>query len=512
MKRGFCAGTVILLFLVVLGAEAVRAKSLYDDFSGTHIDSGKWEYREYVREVDPVAGKLVSKIGNPSVSGYFYSGTAFQNPESVSAIECEITVVATKLDAGNRADSTARIEGHFYNTEFFGGATGEIGAAVGIGDNGNGLEAYWWVIQYLNDNLTDWDTIGSGTLIPPGRLTHGIPYTVKIEYDGANRFQFAVDGETRSFVGPSRTRAAVKPQKFLVTGTGTSSASASGTGYVSALFDNVYINNEAIPYDTFDSAPLDQTKWQGLEVVRELSGGKLCMNVLGKDTKNFIGTTLKDNPAYLEAKVTVKSSSWMRPGASGTAGIIGRYYNDSRGPDSGEKYNGHEGNVSARNRIGIDPNNNFKAGAEIYRYNDANQSTWTRLFSQDFSTPISFDTPYTLSIEFTGSEFIFKCNNETTSYQVTTDTYEPYNKDRSLESKVYADPGESGYIKADFDDVCTSGAGDASGGGGDGGGGGGCFISTAANGSPMAPLALPGLIFLGIIMAIISGKRVSTKR
>jgi hypothetical protein len=512
MKKGFCAGTVIVLFfMVVMGAEAVVAKSLYDDFSGAYIDAGKWEYRELVREVDPVAGKLVSKIGNPSVSGSFWNGTDFQNPESVSAIECEITVVATKLDTGNGAFSTARIEGDFYNTEFFGGATGEIRAVVGIGDQGNGLEAYWQVLEYLNDNLTDWDIIGSGTLIPAGRLTHGMPYTVKIKYDGTNRFQFTVDGETQSVVGPSRTRAAVKPLKGLLTGTGTSSGSASGTGYVSALFDDVYINNGAIPYDTFDSASLDQTKWQGLEVVRELSGGKLRMNVLAKDSDYTIGNSLKDNPAYLEAKVTVKSGSWVSAGTHGIAGIVGGYYNDTRGPDSGDEYYGYEGNVAAQNWIEFDHNNNLKAGSAVIRCDDANRSTWTRLFSQEFSTPISFDTPYTLSIEFTGSEFIFKCNDETTSYQVTTATYEPYDKDRSLESKVDADPGESGYMKADFDDVYTNGSGDASGGGGDGGGGGGCFISTAANGFPVAPLALPGLIFLGIIMAISSGKRVSTK-
>jgi hypothetical protein len=184
MKKGFCAGTfLVLFFMVVMGPEAVGAKTLYDDFSGACIDGAKWDYyRELVREVDPVTGKLVSKIGNPCTPGSFANSTRFQDPESINAIECEITVVATNLDAGNKAFSRARIEGYFYNTEFFGGATGEIGAAVGIEDNGNGLEAYW-LVEYLNDNLTDDEIIGSGTLIPPGRLIHGMPYTVKIEYD-----------------------------------------------------------------------------------------------------------------------------------------------------------------------------------------------------------------------------------------------------------------------------------------------------------------------------------------
>ena len=363
MKKGFCAGTfLVLFFMVVMGPEAVGAKTLYDDFSGTYIDCAKWYYyRELVREVDPVAGKLVSKIGNPCTPGSFDNNTRFQDPGSINAIECEITVVETNLDAGNKVFSTARIEGHFYNTEFFGGATGEIAAAVGIGDDGNGLEAYWQVLEYLNDNLTDSKIIGSGTLLPPGRVKYGTPYTVKIEYDGANRFQFTVDGETQSFTGPSRRRAAVKPCKGLLTRTG--SGSASGTAYVSALFDNVYINNMAVPYDTFDSAPLDQTKWHGLEIASEQSGGKLRMNMQTENTITGIFFYLKERPDYLEAKVTVKSGSWVSPGVEGRAEIAGTYYNDSRGPGSGEEYNGDEGNVGAWNWIEIDYNGNLKAVA-----------------------------------------------------------------------------------------------------------------------------------------------------
>ncbi len=156
--------------------------------------------------------------------------------------------------------------------------------------------------------------------------------------------------------------------------------------------------------------------------------------------------------------------------------------------------------MGAWNWIEIDHNGNLKAVASVERY----QSTtpWiTDLFRQDFSTPISFDTPYVLSTEFTGSKFIFKCNNETACYEVTTNTYEPYYESwwlrqsslQSLQSTLSAWSGGSGYLKVDFDDVYTGGSGDASGGGDDGGGGGCCFISTAANGSPMAPLGLPGL-------------------
>ena len=78
----------------------------------------------------------------------------------------------------------------------------------------------------------------------------------------------------------------------------------------------------------------------------------------------------------------------------------------------------------------------------------------TSLFYQEFATP-AFDTSYTLSIEFTGSTFIFKCNDETYQYDITTPMYPPSEQYRELKSRVYADPGESGYMRANFDDVYT---------------------------------------------------------
>ena len=68
MKQIFSISTALVLFSIfIVGTEAFGAKSLYDDFSGTYIDSQKWEHREFVREV--VGGKLVSKIGNASGNG-----------------------------------------------------------------------------------------------------------------------------------------------------------------------------------------------------------------------------------------------------------------------------------------------------------------------------------------------------------------------------------------------------------------------------------------------------------
>ena len=180
MKQTFSISIALVLFSIfIVGTEAFGAKSLYDDFSGTYIDSQKWEHREFVREV--VGGKLVSKIGNASGNGYFRNRTPFQNPESITDIECEITVVKTNLETGSQPSSFVRIDGFFYNTQFSGGVTGDIWAGVFIGDRGNGgLEAFWSVDEALDDDLTNWENKGSGTLIGPGSLNYITSYTTKI--------------------------------------------------------------------------------------------------------------------------------------------------------------------------------------------------------------------------------------------------------------------------------------------------------------------------------------------
>lgn len=453
MKRTFTISMTLVIFSIfIVGAEAFGAKSLYDDFSVIYIDSQKWEKREFVREV--VEGKLVSKIGNTSGTGSFRNRTQFQNPGSINTIECKLTVAATNLDTGNSPLSTARILGFFYNTQATGRATGDVLAAFYIGDRGSGLEAFWWVGEALDDDLTNFEEKGSGTLIDPGTLNYGTAYTAKIEYDGANQFTFTVDGVSYTFAtGPARQQAAVTEFKALATRI--VSDGGSGIGYVSALFDDVYTDGTL--YDDFSTAPLDQTKWQDLEFVREISSGKIRLNVQAEGSRT--DATLKPNDqttAYLETKVLIESGSQVSTGARGIARIAGWYYNDSRGPGSGHDYNEYEGDVWVSNQISLDDSNNLTAYCSLSRMDT--YDTWgpsTSLFYQEFATP-AFDTSYTLSIEFTGLAVIFKCNNEIYQYDITTPTYPPYEgQHRQLRSRVYADPGESGYIKANFDDVYT---------------------------------------------------------
>jgi len=482
MTRNLGVKVILILFsMIFIRAEASSARSLYDDFTGTHINNQKWYNREFVREV--VAGRLVSKIGNASGTGTFRNMTEFQDPASIDTIACDITVVETDLDTGIYPRSFARIEGFFYNTKGTGGAKGDIWAAVVIGDRGDGLEAWLEVQEFLDDDMTSWDTT-TRMLIGPGAIAYNAAYPTKIAYDGARGFEFTVGTWNGSFTGPRRKRPAVTQIKTLTTGI--NAESGSGTGYVSALFDDVYINNETEVYDDFATAPLDPTRWPDLESVTEISDGKVRLNVQadGSETSAILYAT-DQTSSYLEARVTVESGSSVSPGATGAARVGGYYYNESRGSGSGQDYNQYEGNVWGDVRIELDNDNNLKARAIVVRSDDANESTWTFRFDQDFTTSIAFDTAYALSIEFTGSGFIFKCGDESVDYQVSTDTYEPYGKSRTLSSKLYAKSGQEGYVKAGFDEVYTAvgatGTTDST------ISGDGCFIATAAYGSPIEP-------------------------
>ncbi len=469
MKRNFYLCLLLgVTFALIINTQAFAASSLYDDFSGNLIDGSKWKDVDLVREV--AVGNLVSKIANNTSTTNARNNTSFQNPSSIEDIECDITIVEVNLDTGTDNSSFARISGRFYNTLLNPGTEqGDVWGGVHIGNKGSGLEVWWEVFESLDAGGDTWEEKGSGTLTVPG-LDYGIAYTAKIEYNGSNGFTFTVAGVSApTFTGPARQVAEFLSYKALET----CAIGSSGTGYTSALFDDVLVNSAA--YDNFSAAPLDQAKWKSDEEIREIANGKLRLNRQGLDERSQINLTFKDNDIpYIETKARIESSSQLSPGAYGIFRIQGYYYNESRGPGSGQDHNGYEGDVFAQLRLEMEDDRSLRARALVDRSDDADENTWTSLFSQDFVSAITLDTDQIISIEYTGSSLIYKCNGETITYTITTDQYTPYGEHRALRSRVYLDPGESGYIKAQLDDVYVDT--EQSG----GGGGGGCFIATAA--------------------------------
>lgn len=456
MKRYFSIGLSVVLFIsFFVLSDAFAQIALYDDFSADRIDSAKWDQIEFVREVDPVQKKLVSKVATET--GGRRNRTLFANSSSISAIEALISVAETSLDTGNNTSAFARIDGFFYNTQPSGGVTGDVWASVRIVERGNGLEADWSIEELLDENYSSWATIASGTLIDSGTLEYDTEYKATIEYNEINNsFTFSVAGTSILIDAsqlPSRQRPASGPDKYFTIGM--DSDSQNGVGYIHATFDDVYINNQGTAYDTFDAAPLDQTKWQHLEFVREIEDGKLRLTAHSKQNTESTSLYFAGFQPYLEATVTVKSDSWINSGAKGRTRIDGFFYNDTYQPS---QYNGREGDVWAQVYIDYYDNGTIEAKCFAERVMDANNTQQQQLFFQVFTIPIIFDRPYTLSLRFTGTKFIFTCTDtvteteESIEYQITTPAYEPSTNSLRLLSRVYG-YGFSGYMAVEFDDV-----------------------------------------------------------
>ncbi|BBO71372.1 hypothetical protein DSCA_53020 [Desulfosarcina alkanivorans] len=452
-----------LTFVVqgLLLGQIVSARMLYDNFSGAHVDDQKWmnqwtDYTEMVREV--AGGKLVSRIGNTPNRLIARNHLQFQNQSTIHTIRCDVTINETILDSGDTPEAFARVNGRFYNTRVSGGSTGDVWAGVHIGNRGNGLEAWWEVTEILDDNSTTFNELGSGTLAVPG-LTNGVSYTVELAYDGSNGFTFTVAGVNATFnSGPARQRDPFNAFKGLTTGA-YGFDGAAGNGYVAATIDNVYINGQTSAYDTFDSE-LDDSRWASFESVMEIESGRLRFHRQGFDQRSQVTAYLSDADAtYVEARVRINSDSEVSTGARGIFRIQGYFYNESRGEGSGLAYNGFEGDVFADMRLQLHDDGSMEAAAYVGRSDSSDESLWADLEWHPFSTPIHTDTDYTISLQYTDSKLIFKCDSETFVYPVDTAQYPPYGEHRGLRSRVYLDDGEYGYIKTLVDEVYVDGAG-----------------------------------------------------
>ena len=182
----------------------------------------------------------------------------------------------------------------------------------------------------------------SGSLPVPG-LDYGIFFTVKLEYNGTNGFIFTVAGVSDTYSGPVRQGPEFQSYKGLETGA--YADGGAGNGYTSATFDNVLTNAGA--YDNFSTAPLDQTKWNEQEIVREIENDKLRLVAHSKEDTKTVRINSPEIHPYIEATFTVKSESWFNAGASGRTRMGGYFYNDAKGPGSGSDHNDYEGNVWA---------------------------------------------------------------------------------------------------------------------------------------------------------------------
>lgn len=450
MKRSISLRFILFFTLIfTFGATVVNAKELYDDFQNDYIDRLKWNGSELVRMV--IDGELLTTIKHSPTISEDKNYTGFENALSINAIQGDVTINETTMGTGI-SKCFARLNGHFYKSQISEKYQGLIIAYVDIEDRGNGLEARWKVMEIKDEDKTIYETLGEAYFDIP-QLNYGQPYTLKIEYDGNNGFTFSVNGVSETFNGPARLQGPeYDPWKGLHTCI--QSDGGSGDGYISASYDNIYINNQETPYETFETG-LSSTKWRQSEEGIEVMDGKLRLtsHSIGDRANARIG--FKEISPYTEATVTIKNKSQLEPGDRGIARIDGYFYNDTYEPGS---YNGYEGNVWVGFYLNYDSDGTLKAVCSGDRTLDATDTSWENLFYKEFHVPIIFDRGYKLSIHFDGSAFRFSCQDTVTGredlymYRINTPVYEPYNKYMNLLSRVYGNAA-GGYMAVEFDNV-----------------------------------------------------------
>jgi len=452
MNKSYCLITILIfLFVFIIGTNTIIAKTLYDNFSDANINGQKWAGSDFARLVKD--GKLVSEVRHAYSIINDRIRTNFQNPSSINAIQVDVTVDEAILGTGISA-CVARVDGRFYKAQISSTHKGDIMAYVNLEDRDDdlGLRARWKVMEALDDAGTDWETKSSNYFDIP-QLSYGTSYMLKIEYNGDNQFTFTIDDVSESSTGPVRIGPEFNSYRGLKTEIQTDGGS--GNGYISASFDNVYINNQLTAYDNFDSAQLDETKWKDQISAREIGNGKLLLSTLSAGDRQNTRLNFAQVSPYTEATVTIKSSSMIESGDRGIARIDGYFYNDTYGPGDHIDY---IGNVWAGMWINYSGDGTLTAQCSGSKTLDAAETQWEDLFNRTFNLPIIVDRAYKMSIHFTGSRLRFIIKDTVTGrmdvagYDITTPTYEPYDEFMSILSRVYGN-STGGYMVAEVDDV-----------------------------------------------------------
>lgn len=455
---------VCLSILILISWNNAQAIKLYDDFSSGILDGNKWEYPPASRYI--ADGKL--QISLSSGAGRARLRTLLKNPETVTALSCDMSVDNTSIDTGNNTTVRSYLGGFFYNADESGtSARGDVWADIYIEEKEGGLMQIGYGIWQADDaSLEHFTVITEDIIIQPGILRKGTTYTLSISWDGSSGFTFQVTGPSSSesgsvvFTGPDYGRSAVSDR---MTGhhLAIDSFSSTGQGSITASIDNVYVNGSQAVYDDFSGSDIDPNKWDANQFLRSVQDGAVVLKTGGANStsgeKSYYSRLrlIPDDADYVEARVKIKSGSQVQLNGADDAiaavRIGGYYYNDT----TGGNYNGEEGNVFVAVRLKLWPDGTLHADTRGWRMNNADASQYTSIeaMRHNFTKTYAFDTEYVCAIKFDGRTFTFTVDGEVWQYTVQGNVFSPIYENRRIETQVWTMPGASGQIEATVDDV-----------------------------------------------------------
>ena len=446
IKSIFLILTLVLAFVIVfIVTIPSKAFCYYDRFESPFIDLAKWQESDHsVREIKN--GKLrLNEYGTTWRSSTYLHLTT----QVTGYLEAKITIQSGSLVLGD-GNGFARIGAYFYNSERGPGSyneyEGNVWADVRIvleNDNSLTAKATLWKSTAPDQS--------AGPVILDQEFAKSVEfdteYTVSMELSGSQLI-FRCDDEEIIYQIKTPVNAPYNPYHHLCTRIYPEPGSAIS---VKALFDDVSVAKGAL-YDSFESPFIDLAKWQESDhSVREIKNGKLRLNEYGTTWRSSTYLHLTTQvTGYLEAKITIQSGSLVLGDGNGFARIGAYFYNSERGPGS---YNEYEGNVWADVRIVLENDNSLTAKATLWKSTAPDQSAGPVILDQEFAKSVEFDTEYTVSMELSGSQLIFRCDDEEIIYQIKTPVNAPYNPYHHLCTRIYPEPGSAISVKALFDDV-----------------------------------------------------------
>ena len=160
-------------------------------------------------------------------------------------------------------------------------------------------------------------------------------------------------------------------------------------------------------YDDFIAATLDPTKWVAQrESLRVIQNGVLLLaHRSGAQSNNTMSTQLRHvnpptNLTSLQADVTLSDATIPVAGAYNRIRLRGAFYND------GTVGTSSTGDVWASTGLRVGPSGTPEAWYGAFRCGDPDCNSSTNSVSGSLG-PAAFNTPYTVSIAWNGSQFTF---------------------------------------------------------------------------------------------------------